>query len=469
MGGLLAALNSGKTSLSVNQKAIEIVGNNIANVNNEDYSRQTPVLSPYPSLNIGQFFVGTGVKISDIARATNVFLTNQLQEKYAELGEQEAKSNPLAELERVFSITENGLATEIDKFFDSWQKLSTNPSGAIERDAVVQQGGILADAFSDVVADLDSVQRNVDDSLVSKVLEINLNLKKLGELNGQISTILASGSTPNSFLDQRDAVLRDLSSALGVQVYEDGKGNVSVQLPGGVPLVQGTDYLSLEGTTVDGLTQFSIRVNENTTVPMSREGVGGEFRGMLDMRDVLIPGLRNDVDKLAYNIVTAVNAQHQAGVGLDSVSGRSFFSDLDPDPAVGIPNASRNMTVAITDIEQIAAGIDTGSGALSGDNSNVLLIAALNNQTVVDGASTFVDFYGTLVGRLGLEAAQNNIRLSGAEDTIVQLKNLRDGVVGVSVEEEMINLIQYQRGFEASAKLLSTIDSLMETVIYLKQ
>ncbi|MBN1141283.1 MAG: flagellar hook-associated protein FlgK, partial [Deltaproteobacteria bacterium] len=228
-------------------------------------------------------------------------------------------------------------------------------------------------------------------------------------------------------------------------------------------------YLTLEGTTVDGLTQFSIRVNENTTVPMSRQGVGGEFRGLLDMRDVMIPETRADVDKLAYNIVTAVNSQHQAGVGLDGVSGRSFFAALDPDPAVGIPNASRNMSVALTHIDEIAAGTDTGSGALAGDNSNTLLIAALNHQTVVDGASTFTDFYGTLVGRVGLEAAQNHVRLSGAEDTILQLQNLRDGVAGVSLEEEMINLIQYQRGFEASAKLLSTIDEMMETVIFIKQ
>ena len=140
MGGLLSALNTGKISLSTNQKAIEVTGNNIANVNNEDYSRQTPELSPTPTLNYKGYFIGTGVKISDITRSQDIFVTNQLQEKFADYGEANAKSNPLSELERVFSISEEGLATEIDKFFDSWQELSANPGGATERQMVIQQG-----------------------------------------------------------------------------------------------------------------------------------------------------------------------------------------------------------------------------------------------------------------------------------------------------------------------------------------
>jgi flagellar hook-associated protein 1 FlgK len=235
-----------------------------------------------------------------------------------------------------------------------------------------------------------------------------------------------------------------------------------------LPLVQGTTTLTLTGTIVNGLTQFSVQDN-NVSLDINVDDVGGEFRGMLEVRDNLIPSLSYSLDELAYNIVTSVNTQHQAGVGLDDVSGRSFFADLDPNPTIGIPGASRNMSVALTSTTEVAAGTDTGSGAMVGDNTNALAIASLATQKVIGGTASFTDFYGTLTGQVGLEAAQNDLELANADDTIVQLKNLRDGVQGVSLEEEMISLMQFQKGFEASAKFLTAIDEMMTMVLSMKQ
>ena len=120
---------------------------------------------------------------------------------------------------------------------------------------------------------------------------------------------------------------------------------------------------------------------------------------------------------------------------MDDVTGRSFFADLDPDPAIGIPGACRNMSVVLTSTTEVAAGTDTGSGAMLGDNSNALLIASLATRKIIGGTSSFTDYYATLTGQVGLEAAQNNLELSNADDTIVQLKNLRDGVQGVSLKK----------------------------------
>jgi flagellar hook-associated protein 1 FlgK len=462
MGGLLSALNTGKISMATSQKAIEVTGNNIANVNNENYSRQTPELSPTPTLNYKGYFIGTGVKVSDITRAQDVFVTNQLQEKYGAFGEANAKSSPLAELERVFSISEEGLATEIDKFFDSWQELSANPGGTTERQMVIQQGELLTDAFRDASTALDSAQQNIDDSLVSKVTDININLESLAELNSRITTLETAGTSPNSFLDQRDAILQKLTEDLGVQVYEDEAGMVSVQLPGGAPLVQGSSHLTLTGTVVDGLTQFSV-VDENISIGISVDDIGGEFGGMLDVRDNLIPEMNDGLDELAYNIVTEVNTRHRAGVGLDGVSNRAFFEDI-----TDISGACRNMAVDLTSATEVAAGTDTGSGAMVGDNTNALAIASLADQKIIGGTASFTDYYATLTGRVGLEASQNKLELGNADDTIVQLKNLRDGVQGVSLEEEMISLMQYQKGFEASAKFLTAVDEMMTMLLSIK-
>ena len=250
MGGLLNALNAGRTSLSTNQKAIEIAGNNIANVNTPGYSRQTAELTPFPSLQFGNFFIGQGVKISDVTREHDVFITRQLQDKAADYGEESAKADPMSEVERVISVADDSLATDIDKFFDAWQELSANPSGQAEREIVLQRGSLLAESFHGVVTEMETVQGNINTTLLSKIDNVNYQLGQVAELNQQIAAIQASGQSPNSFLDQRDQLLQKLSQTLGIQSYEDTTGMVGVQLPGGLPLVQSDGALSIEAVTV---------------------------------------------------------------------------------------------------------------------------------------------------------------------------------------------------------------------------
>ncbi len=153
MGGLLSALNAAKTSLTTNQKVVEIAGNNIANANTPGYSRQNAVLTPYPALNFNGFFIGDGVKVSSVQRQHDVFIANQLLDKNTTLGEENGKSEPLNELQRIFGVSDNNLATQIDKFFGAWQQLSANPSGEVERSQVLQQGDLVAKAFQSSIAE----------------------------------------------------------------------------------------------------------------------------------------------------------------------------------------------------------------------------------------------------------------------------------------------------------------------------
>jgi flagellar hook-associated protein 1 FlgK len=459
MGGLLNALNAGKTSLSTNQKAIEIAGNNIANVNTPGYSRQNPVLSPYPALNFGDFFIGQGVKISNVQREHDVFVTAQILDKNRTLGEESARSTPLNELERVFSVGENSLATEVDRFFDAWQELTANPSSQVERDIVLQRGDLLARAFQSAVGEFDSVRKNINSTLASKIDSVNFKLQEVADLNERIAAVETTGQTANTFRDQRDLLLQELSFSLGIQSFEENTGMVSVQLPGGLPLVQGNTALRLEGVQVGEDLQLTLKQGA-TTLDVNLNNLGGEFKGLVDVRDKFIPALQDDLDKMAYELATAVNAGHRAGVGLDGVGGRDFFIDL-----AGPADAARNLSVALKKGSDIAAG----ESSAPGDNTNAMRLAALGRTRTIDGEDTFVSFYGKMTARVGIEAGQNRLTRGGAEDAMVQLKNLRDARVGVSLEEEMINLIQFQKGFEASAKFLATVDEMMDTILSLKR
>jgi len=459
MGGLLNALNAGRTSLGTNQKAIEIAGNNIANVNTPGYSRQQAELTPFPSLQFGNFFIGQGVKISDVTREHDVFITRQLQDKAADFGEENAKAEPMSEVERVLSVSEDSLATDIDRFFDAWQELSANPSGQAEREIVIQRGTLLAESFHGIVEEMETVQGNINTTLLSKIDNVNFQLAQVAELNQQIAAIQASGQSPNTFLDQRDQLLQKLSQTLGIQSYEDSTGMVGVQLPGGLPLVQSDGALSIEAVTVGDDLQLKIHMGE-ATFDINAGNLGGEFKGMLQMRDEFIPARLAEIDQLAYAITSEVNTVHQAGVGLDGVGSRDFFN-----PLAAVDGSARNISMAIFSSNEVAAGT---SGA-SGDNTNALAMAGLADAKLVNGEDTFVGFYGKVASEVGIAAGQNTLALSGAEDAMLQLENMREAKVGVSLEEEMIDLIQFQKGFEASAKFLSTVDEMMDTLLSLKR
>ncbi len=463
MAGLITALNAGKTSLEVNQKSIEIIGNNISNVNTAGYSRQSAVLTPYPSMNFGGFFIGQGVLVSDVQRANDSFVTGQLQEKSSEYGLQSGQANPLAELERIFNITDNNLATDIDTFFDSWQELSANPSGLVERDIVIQRGELLAESFHSITNDLNTVQQNINSSLASKVDDVNSKITEIAELNSRIFTIEIQGQTANSARDRRDMLAKDLSSSLGVQTYTDSKGMMAVQLPGGLPLVQGTAAMTIEAVP-NGQTLDLVLHTGGVTRNIGLNNLGGEFYGLVNIRDTVIPGLNASLDKLAYSLITEVNAAHKLGTGLDNLNNRDFFTSI---PEL---DAARNISVALTDSNQVAAALPVPPESVApGDNRNALIIAGLGGKLSVNMEDTFNSYYGKMVSTVGIMANQNKLSLGGAEDAMVQLQNLRDGLAGVSLDEEMISLIQFQRGFESSAKFLSTIDEMMASLMDLKR
>lgn len=466
MGGLLSALNAAKTSLTTNQKVVEIAGNNIANANTPGYSRQNAVLTPYPALNFNGFFIGDGVKVSSVQRQHDVFIANQLLDKNTTLGEENGKSEPLNELQQVFDVSDNNLASQIDQFFGAWQQLSANPSGQVERGQVLQQGDLLCKAFQSSSQSLDTVQKNINTTLSSKIADINSQLQQVADLNQRIAGVETSGQTDNSGRDERDQLLQSLSSSLGIQSVEENNGMVDVQLPSGLPLVSGNSALSLSAGTSGSNLQLQLHMGQ-TAVDLNADKIGGEFKGLLEMRDNFIPQLQGNLDQLAYDLGSAVNDQHQQGNALDGTSAGDFFSGLTAGAPTG---AASEIGVAITDSSQVAAAGSGSTASAVGDNTNALAIAALGTaKKANNNEDTFDSFYGKMTSSVGIEASQNQLALSGAQDAVTQLQNLRDGQDGVSIDQEMINLIQYQKGFQASAKFLTTVDQMMDSLLASKQ
>lgn len=457
-GGLSAALNSGRTSLQTNQKAIEITGLNIANVNTDGYSRQTPNLTPYPALNFGDFFIGTGVTVGSVGRSHDVFLDGQIKDKAAELGLESSMVNTLAELERSIGIGDGSISDEFDQFFDAWRQLSTNPGGEVERQMVLQRGELIGNTFTNVYNETQQVVKNINNTISSKIDGVNLRLDEVAQLNNRISSLELSGQDANADRDRRDMLLKQLSESIGASSFETSNGTTSVHLANGMPLVEGTEATHIVG--VYSGTEINLELEFGTAnIPLGRTALGGEFRGLYEVRDVAIPDVVNRLDQLAFTFANEVNAQHTLGTDLNGNPGQNFFVA----PAA-VAGTAASLTMNIGTTNEIAAGT---SGA-PGDNSNSLSILQLEQQQTL-GNDTFVSYYGKIASVVGVETARNRQAVQGYEDSLIQLQNLRDGIDGVSLEDEMINLMKYQKGFESSAKFLSTVDEMMDTLISLKR
>ncbi|WP_321390206.1 flagellar hook-associated protein FlgK [uncultured Desulfuromusa sp.] len=458
--GLMASLYAGRSGLFVNQKGIEVAGNNVANVNTPGYSKQSLRLGSLPTLEFNGQMIGQGAFVTSIDRNTNSFVLSQLNNKSAELGEMNAKSLPLTEIERIIGIGDSSLANDIVDFFDSWQKLSDNPSGNIERQQAMQSGTDIAKNLQGMVHDLSATIEGLNDDMSANIIDLNRKLQEIGDLNSKIVSSESTGISSNALRDQRDLLLQEVSETAGITYYEENNGMISVQLPNGTPLVTASEANTIKTSWVSGSLELSL-TSGATTIPLNGNSFGGEIKGQLELRDEYIPQLVDQLDQLAYGLAEAINTVHNSGIDANGHPGGDYFtfSSGSPNPWSG---AASTLTMALTDTSQIAAG--SGASYLPGDNSNCLNISSLRDQTLING-STFQEYYGVIAADVGLEVSQNNLAMTSANDAMLQIQNMRDETSGVSLDEEILMLTQYQTGYEAAAKYLSTIDEMLDTLL----
>ncbi len=465
MSGLISSLYTGQSGLAVNQIGIEVAGNNVSNANTEGYSRQSVQTVSMPTLELNGNFVGRGATVSGIDRAESTLITSQLVSKSADYGEEVAQAESLTALENIVGISESSLSGTIDDFFDAWQELSSNPGESLEREGVLRAGEDITLAFQEMDQDLTELQNNIDQQIISDVDSLNSQLEQIAELNSQIVTMEAGGTSANSLRDERDLLLQEVSEAMGIQYYEQDNGAVSVQLSSGVSLVLGNEAATVIAERSDGSVQLSV-VNGNSSVAIDSDDLGGEIKGLITVRDETIAEARDALDQLAYQFVESVNAVHSAGTDLDGNAGGDFFTvGVSSDPSAPWFGAASSISLAVSDGDLVAAGTSSDTDALTGDNSNCLTMVALQTEETMDGSSTFQNYYEQLAADIGTEVSRNESAMENAEDSLLQLQNMRDSTAGVSIDEEMVLLTQYQTGYEAAARFMSVVQDMLDTLM----
>lgn len=474
MAGLYNTLNIGEQSLYVTRQGVDTTSHNIANANTEGYSRQRVNVRPRDAQLYHGVVIGSGSFVKDITRSHNQFVEKQLNRAHQFKGENTGRFEALKGFEPIFSpeLTA-GVSDEVTNFFNAMGDLSANPDDMAIRTAAREAGRNLGVAFQRVDRDIRQRRLDLNDVVRQSVADVNSNLAGIAKLNQQIQeTEVTPGAFANDLRDTRDLLMRQLTEKIEVNYYEDEFGNVCVRGPNDITLVDRncvTDLQAVPNENNDALVDV-VAVDPNGTHKrnITRQMEGGSLKGTIDVRDNVASDLLNRNNEMAYRMANSFNTIHRTGYGVKDFSettGRNFFRDISD-----IRTAARDFDIS----DEVAESIESISIASSpqaiGDNVVGNQLLNLKEAKMFDnGKTTFIEYYGEMVGGLGIEV-NRALHLKEANDVVVaDLNAQREAISGVSMDEEAINLMKWQSNFTASSKVIQTVDEMLETVIGLKR
>jgi flagellar hook-associated protein 1 FlgK len=476
MLGLFGALSLGTRALAAQRQGVEVAGHNLANVNNSAYARQRVSIQSTASSDGFTDPVGSGAEVVAIRQIRDQILDGQVIAEGGVSGSLEAQQRALKTAQSLLgqSIDRGNkgaggtsaadgvgggqqLAAGLTDFFNSFASLAAQPASMPEREITLRRAAALAAQFPALDNRLSTLGTQLDESLDTDLKSANALLSDIARLNGQISrTEAVSGGSANDLRDQRQAKLESLSEVIGFDSIEASDGSVGIVV-GGVSLVTSDVREKTLETFTNVTGDRMIRASGTTDALVI---TSGRVHGTLDARDGGLKNLRSGINDLAKSLIDEVNALHTAGFALDGSTGRAFF--------LGSSAADIRVNQALLD-DPSSLQV-SGSATARGDNRVAKALSQLGNQPIaaLDG-QTLGNAYNRIVGRLGEDLSSVNQQLADQKVVAELLKGQRDSVSGVSIDEEMADLTRFQRGYQASAKLINTIDEMMDTTLSLKR
>ena len=508
MSSAFGGLNTVVRGLMAQQISLNTVGHNISNASTDGYSRQSVNLVsslPEPIMGSnGQMQLGTGVDMQSITRARDTFMDLQMWKENSTLGYGETQQNLLSEVEGVFhEPSATGVQTVLNQFWSSWQSLGTNASDDSTRNLVLQRGVALANAVEQAASQLKDTVTSINTDLQLKLSNVNQITSDILSLNKMISmseTVSAGPGSANDLRDQRDLLVDQLSKYVSVRVTEDSTGNYNIQ-SGSLNLVNSHSTTPLTTySTKDPDYDYEVLNVQANGKPVTLSG--GELEGLVDTRDDSNFGVKGYLDKLttvSQFLLKDFNAIHRDGHGEDDVKDRNFFENSAL-PGTDYNNATItasmtkgnwlnalevnaaffNQSSKTPGLQLIAAKTKsstdptTPQGNASGDNAVKLAQALKMNTTDLLptgltptlGATASLDsYYSAVIGALGVQGQSAGRLVENQKTLVAQIESWRQSTSGVNMDEEMANMIKFQKGYNAAARVITTMDEMLDKLI----
>ncbi|MAE59935.1 MAG: flagellar hook-associated protein FlgK [Planctomycetaceae bacterium] len=572
--GLIGALNIGRSALGVNQAALEVAGNNLANAATEGYTRQSAVLAPVIGQEIAPgTFVGGGVRLLAVVRHTDEALLSRLRSAISDREAAGTLQDVLTQLESIQNeLQDDGLSSRMSEFFNAWSQLANNPADNALRTLVVNQGASLGEFVNRLSVDLGVLRRHVDESIRGSGQQASTILEQIAELNARIVVAERGQGGANGLRDQRDQLLDELAEYVDISTIEQDSGGVDVFI-GSTPVVLAgaSRGIRVEFTAnAAGDLEVAVRVDADGTLLRPRSGRIGQ---LIDARTNEIDSAVTAVSDFAGQLIHQTNLVHSQGQGdqffssltgsvqvadttasLDAAAaelafppshgsfmlhvhqvstGAQFTAQIDVDmDAIGGPNMSLEdlrdainaeaaingfMTASITpqaslqldavssdfqfsfsdDSSGVLAGLGlntffvgedasdiavnqvvldtpallaTGLGHQPGDNRTALAMADLQDQAIAGlGGFSLREQWTRHIEDVGVRTSQASRQAEAEQIVLEGLEAQQQAIGGVSIDDESISLLGFQRSFQGSARFISVVDEMMTTLLGLVQ
>jgi flagellar hook-associated protein 1 FlgK len=469
-------LDVGQRGMQAQRQALTTTSSNIANANTPGYSRQKAQIVNHPANLVHGLPIGSGVEVKKVIRVHDDFVQKQLVDENQTLGSSKVKAEMLSRFEALTTQEGHNLSEGLNKFFNDFRQLSTNVENTSLREVVRGSAESLARGFRQMSHSLEMGRRELDLRVEDVVNQININGKEIAELNHTILAAQSRGESPNELMDRRDMLTRELAQKVDLQVSEDQSGQKTL-LAGNAILVQGGAHFQLsvrrtatEGDKAPGKMSVFIGQGDNPR-DVSRTIKNGELAGLMQAREKVIDPAIRKLDTIAFQIANKVNNLHEEGVGADGASSRKLFAD----PGDSVDHAAFHFELN-SDIKQNHELIATGfNDSAPGDNRLALAIADLQNERLSEEHElgdisnlTMNESVNNLVAQVGISTQHENQLFEHQRAIVGQLENYRESFSGVNLEEEALDMIKYQTVFNASAKAMKVGESLIETILSIK-
>lgn len=500
MVGLFGTLGTATSGLNANQTALQTAGHNIANANTDGYSRQRVGLqtqNPYHVAGVGA--IGTGVKVANVQRITDEFIAGQVRQSNSSYQAQEQKANTLGQLESILNEpSSDGLMNALNVLNDSWTKLANNPELDTAKTLVVENASSFLDILHNISSQTTQLRSDTTDSIEKSVLDFNEKLKQLKNVNIEVFSLMQQGETPNDLLDTRDSLLKDLSGLASISTSFDQFGRATVELDGqtlldsahyqkiGVVVAQdenGNAMISEDGNALAGNITSSQKIpvgtlviapNNATTyteVKTSGGSIGGKQEAYTSIDERL-----SEVNQFTEMLARSTNL-----IFTNGASETDGFYKLDSNKQPVSQSLTVNETYAKNPTsmkigKESDSSIGDGSKALAisqlatvklGNPSELKAVFDANTLsfTTASDGMTVAGFFNTVVTKNGIAKQQADNGAKAQLSVLNQLEYKEQSISGVSMNEEMSDVIRFQQGFQANARIISVVSEMLDTLI----
>ncbi|HEY3367234.1 MAG TPA: flagellar hook-associated protein FlgK [Symbiobacteriaceae bacterium] len=443
ISSLTSVLNSAIRSMQTAQYALGMHSENIAHANDQTYTRKT--MDPQAMTNTG----GPGV-----LRLRDAFIDDQYRLSAASQGDAGMHKDVMSRVEEIFGDPVNGgVGSTLNQFFDAWKGLAENPADGVARLQVLSAGRAFTQQVKSAYTQLQDVADKVGEQIVAKVDRVNTDIAQIADLNKQIAQLSRNNLSDGNLRDQRDILLDDLAKLTGASSTEQPDGTVRVAV-GTTPVLDGPLQLKLTTEDAVGVGPTPSWVGFVTSTYTG----GGDLAGLVDVRKNDVLPIMGDIATLAKKVAQQVNALHGAGTAQGAAT--DFFSI-----GGGAVDIEVNRTLTA---DAVLPGFDPTAPA---DGERARQIAALADSQMIPSVLISGElqspkvFYRNLIGLIGNRAQEANQATDIAKVHTDSVDRQRQSEWGVSLDEEVANLMVQQKAFAAAARVINATDQMLDYLI----